>query len=306
MLGLALRKLVAKSIPRRLRKLVPKSISQHLYFKGTFQISIAKGITLNLYSGGYIIENEIYWRGIEGGHEKQSMKLWMSYIQKFRPVSIFDIGASTGIYGLVAQALSPESKVTYFEPLPTAASILQLNLTSNSFDAAIHQVALSNFDGDGFFKLKQGDDFAYAITLNTYADLAILGHHDSSILYRDLKVKVCKLGTLLREDLLLKPSLMKLDIETSEYDVLMGMDEYIRDVDAFLVEVLNSEQAQKLDRLFDCNDYEYFNIDDTQSTITKFQKITSTPHHNYFIAKKSIVNQFHYLQSKLGGDESAC
>jgi FkbM family methyltransferase len=298
----AIRSLLAKSIPRKIRKLTPKFISRHLYFKGAFQISISDSIKLNLHSEGYILENEMYWYGIEGGHEKESIKLWMSYIQSFKPNSIFDIGANTGIYGLIAQSLAPDSIVTYFEPLPTAASILDINLKSNSFDGVIYQVALSNYDGQGKFNLNGDDDFAYSITLNTYADLAILGTHDSSKSYHELEVKVCRLATLLDEGRLLVPNLMKLDVETSEFEVLTGMDGYIWEVSAFLVEVLNSEQAKKLNTLFGGKDYRFFNIDDTKSAITEYRNIVSTPHYNYFIVEKSLVSNFQYLKSKLGID----
>lgn len=302
MAKITLRSLLAKSTPRRIRKLTPKFISKHLYFKGTFQISISDSIKLNLHSGGYILENEMFWYGIEGGHEKESIKLWTNYIQNFKPNSIFDIGANTGIYGLIAQSIAPDSIVNYFEPLPTATSILDMNLKSNSFDGVIHQVALSNYDGEGKFYLNSGDDFAYAITLNTYADLAITGTHDSSKAYYELKVRVCRLATLLNERRLLVPNLMKLDVETSEFEVLTGMDGYIREVDAFLIEVLNSEQAKKLNTLFDGNDYRFFNIDDTKSVITEYQNIISTPNYNYFIVEKSLVSNFQYLKSKLGID----
>lgn len=303
MSGLALRKLLAKSTPKKIRKITPKFISRHLYFKGTFQLPVTKKTQLRLLSQGHILENEMYWYGIDGGHEKQSMKLWMSYIQQFKPISIFDIGANTGIYGLVAQAIVPESKVTFFEPLPTAVSILQSNLTNNSFNSTIYQVALSDYDGTGIFNLSGVDDFDYSVTLNTFADLAILGTHDFSKSYRELKVKVCKLATLIKEEQLLTPKLIKLDVETSEYEVLVGMDEHIEFADAFLVEVLNSEQAQRLNRLFDSKNYEFFNIDDAKSTIKKYDEIVSTPHYNYFIAKKSVIKSFLYLQSRLVGSD---
>ena len=296
-----LRKLIAKSTPRTLRRHTPKFISRHLYFKGFFKVKLSKECILSLYSGGYILENEIYWYGIEGGHEKKSIKIWIEYIKHFKPKSIYDVGANTGIYGLVAQAVSQDTKVEYFEPIPKAASILRINLDANSFDGKIHQVALSSYDGAGVFNIIETDDFAYSITLNTYADLAISGVHDSSQKYREMKVEVRQISTMIGNKELIAPDLMKLDVETSEYDVLIGAGRYLENVGAFLVEVLNVELAQNLNKLFSPKKYAFYNIDDEAGLITETEKIESTNNYNYFIIKKNLVADFSSLKQELWG-----
>ena len=301
MRGLKLRRFIARATPRVIRKRTPKFISKHLYFKGFFKVRLNTERTLSLYSEGYILENEIYWYGIAGGHEKKSINLWIEYINHFQPKVIFDVGANTGIYGLVAQAVSQDAKVTYFEPIPKATSILRMNLDANSFEGMIHQVALSNYDGKGIFNISEKDDFAYSITLNTYADLAILGVHDETQKYREMEVAVRQISTMIEQKEIMPPDLMKLVVETSEYDVLLGLGKYFENVGAFLVEVLNSELAEKLNKLFNPANYAFYNVDDMANLITKTESIQSTKNYNYFIIKKNLTAEFMSLKQEFMG-----
>jgi|694.fasta_scaffold74991_2 hypothetical protein len=79
------------------------------------------------------------------------MKIWIEYCEKFNPQQVYDIGANTGIYGLVAKALNPSTEVSFFEPIAKAVEILQLNLEMNRFTANVFSLALSNYDGVGHF-----------------------------------------------------------------------------------------------------------------------------------------------------------
>ncbi len=292
MRGLKTRQLIARSTPRVIRKRIPKFISRHLYFKGFFKVRLNDQRKLSLYSEGYILENEVYWYGISGGHEKRSINLWIDYISHFKPKVIYDVGASTGIYGLVAEAIAEDTEVIYFEPIPKAVSILKMNLDVNSFGGKVHQVALANYDGIGIFNISEKDDFAYSVTLNTYADLAILGVHDHSQKYRELKVEVQQISTMIENDKLKPPDFMKLDVETSEYDVLLGAGKYAENVGAFLIEVLNHEIAQKLNTLFSSKLYAFYNIDDNRNRIIQTTSIISTQHYNYFVIKKELATEF--------------
>ena len=118
--NLDIRKLVATLIPSSLRKYVAPKIAQHLYFEGKIQVNHRGKGLLQLQATGYFLENEIYFYGLEGGHEKLSMKIWIEYCEKFNPQQVYDIGANTGIYGLVAKALNPSTEVSFFEPIAKA------------------------------------------------------------------------------------------------------------------------------------------------------------------------------------------
>ena len=66
-----IRSVIAKVIPFYIRQLIPMRIAQHLYFSGTFTARLKGKPLVNLINKGHQIENEIYWHGFEGCHEKK-------------------------------------------------------------------------------------------------------------------------------------------------------------------------------------------------------------------------------------------
>ena len=292
-----IRTLIAKLLPFAIRKRIPRYISKHLYFKGNFPVFHNNKKLLKIRSTGFVLENDIYFYGLNNGHERKAMSVWVEYCQKFKPKVIYDIGANTGIYGLVSLALDTQSRVAFFEPLESATEILRKNLEMNGFKADIVELALSNYDGEGVFFMNEGKDFLYSITLNEYADQAIQGMHDESISYKEKSVKVVTLDTLIKNRSISKPNLVKLDVETHEPEVMGGFGFSITDVDAYLIEVLNAEAANKLNELFAKSDYEYFNLDDEKFEVRKTENFIYTGLTNYFVIRSSLASKLTSLQT---------
>ena len=186
-LKLLIRRYIAYSVPRFFRRKIPKTITKHFYFNGIVKFNVTPHRKIKMLSQGLLLENELHWYGLEGYHEKLSMKIWIEFIKIIQPKVILDIGANTGIYGLVAKSIAPtSSSVIFFEPIPRAVSLLEKNLIQNKFEAKVLNLALSDYDGDGFYNLEVGKDIAYSITINDYADRAISGIHNDSISYEKL------------------------------------------------------------------------------------------------------------------------
>ena len=295
--SLNVRKCVAKKIPPRLRRYVPPKISQHLYFKGIVPVTYRGEKILNVRSNGYFLETQLYFYGLEGGHEKKSMQIWIEYCQKFNPQNVYDIGANTGIYGLVAKAFNPNSVIHFFEPIPKAVEILQSNLEINNYSANVFNIALSNYDGDGHFYMSHVSDFAYSVTLNNFADLAITGSHQEDSSLRKIDVKVAQISTLLINGVIGKPNLVKIDVETHEHEVLEGFKFDLSEVDAFLIEVLTEEVASKLNLLFSGLNFRYFNIDDKNNMVQETSKIYVSDQYNYFLIQSDLVSLMQSLQN---------
>jgi FkbM family methyltransferase len=291
-----IRTIIAKIIPFAVRKRMPRNITKHLYFKGDFPVFHNNRKLLRICSTGYVLENEIYFYGLNNGHERKAMSVWIEYCQIFKPKVIYDIGANTGIYGLVSLALDADSKVSFFEPLESATRILRKNLELNNFNADVFELALSNYDGEGVFFMNEGRDFLYSITLNEYADQAIQGLHDGTLSYEEKSVKVVTIDTLIKDNAISKPNLVKLDVETHEPAVLSGFGFDLSAVDAFLIEVLNLEAAEKLNQLFSNLDFYYFNLDDELSDFTKTEKFTYTGLTNYFVIKSHLASELKSLK----------
>lgn len=292
-----IRKILAFSIPRSVRKSLPKHATQHLHFAGTFQARLYGKPLLLLKANHYLVENEIFWYGLEGCHEKKSFEIYMEYCRIFRPSEIYDIGASTGVYGLVAKAIIPEARVSFFEPIPGAVKIIRENLSLNDFTCQVFPKAVSNYDGRGHFYLESGEEMAYSITLNAYADEAINGFHDLGKQYNQLAVKVVQIQSLIRESKIAIPDLVKIDVETHEPEVLEGFGRYLVAKTCFLIEVLTEEKALELNKVFDGFDYEYWNIDDRKGTARRTSRIEKSDYFNYFVCTSEVASKLTSLRN---------
>ena len=287
----SIRSLLAKTLPYWVRSKVPLKVSQHLYFNGVFIARLYGKKLVKLLHDGHQIENEIYWRGFEGCHEKKSMQIFASLVEKLNPKIVWDIGANSGTYGILAKALEPQCEVIFFEPIPKAADLIRMNLKLNNFEGKIFEVALGDFDGEGEIFFEEGQDFATSVTVNknTLPD---------GIKSDPMKIQVRRLDSLILEEGLKAPNLVKLDVETYEYEVLTGLGSHFPSNAIFLIEILREDLALKLVKFFSESEYEYWNIDDGKGSIRKVPKLGKSDFYNFLVVPKSLNNSIHnYLVS---------
>ena len=113
---------------------IPKqSLYQHLTFKGIFRVALENS-NFKIYNTGTFIENQLFWKGIDG-FEPNSLKIWIK-LCRMSDV-IFDLGANTGIYSLIAKSEKPTSTVYAFEPVEMVYTILSKN--SSIYSAPTNQ-----------------------------------------------------------------------------------------------------------------------------------------------------------------------
>ena len=108
-----------------------------MHFHGLFNVGIGADKEFRIRHYGYPVENQIFWEGITGGWEKYSMKVWMDLVSKSKV--IFDVGANTGVYTLVAKALNPDVEVHGFEPFPAIYDKYLSNIHLKSFQLRYYQ-----------------------------------------------------------------------------------------------------------------------------------------------------------------------
>jgi len=202
-------------------------------------------------------------------------------MQTLRPEVVWDIGANSGTYGMLAKALCPTCEVVFFEPLPAAASMIRENLRLNRFDAKVFEMALGDFDGRGIVYLEKGKDMATSVTVNsnTLAPGALSDSLEIEVRRGDSVVEQFKIPT---------PDFVKLDVEGFEYEVLKGFGGIDLKKSIFLIEILSEELAVKLAYFFPDTDFSYYNIDDKNSTVTHSEVLSKSHFYNYLIVPKSI------------------
>lgn len=266
---------------------LPPAIYQHLHFKGVFKVKIDKEHSFLIYHHGGIEENEIFWKGLEGGWEKRSTAIWTQLASKKQ--TILDIGANTGLYAMIAKTINPSSAVHAFEPIPAVFQLLNKNKSINHFDIHNHEVALSDFNGIATIYLPDHTDFAYSVTVNQ-------NRLSKNTKVKELTIKTKTLSQFIEENKIQTIDLMKIDVETHEPEVLLGMGKYLNEFrPTMLIEVLDENIAQKLDVILKDMNYLYFNIDDKNNSIRQIQKVEKSDYWNLLICNESTAKELNLI-----------
>jgi len=268
-----------KPVYSLLKKMGPPSerIYRHLYFNGPFDVKYKGEKVFRLIHHGHIEENEIFWNDLDNGWERKTISIWIELCRM--KTNILDIGANTGLYGIAAKSFQPSAHVHCFEPLDGVVNFLRQNAELNQLKLEIHQVGLSDYDGKADVYLPEEKDFVYSVTINenTVADTRTS---------RKIEISVHRLDTMIANGIVPVPDLIKIDVERHEYQVLRGMGDILASaLPDFIVEVLDDEQAQKVNSVFEGLGYLYFNIDDGKKSIRQTAKIEKSDYWNYLVCR---------------------
>jgi len=250
-----------------------ESIYQHLHFVGVFSVKIDKAKSFKIKHYGYQVENGIFWAGLSGDWEKTSINLWIKLCEQSE--IIVDIGANTGVYALIAKSMNSNSKVYAFEPVQRVFEKLKENITLNNFDIIAIEKAVSNSDGTAII-YDTPSEHTYSVTVNKN-----LSSPDIKTI--ETKISTITLNSFIRNNNIKKIDLIKIDVETHEPEVLEGFSDYLSLYRPnMIIEVLNDEVGEKINKLVDGMNYLFFNIDENNG-IRKVDKITKSDYYNYLL-----------------------
>jgi len=235
-----------------LRRLpVPQAIYRHLHFKGIFSIA-AGNCAFKIIHYGYELENEVFWKGLEGW-EKTTLEVWSALSRKSN--CIIDVGANTGLFSLLSKAVNERATVIAFEPVNRVAEKLEKNIRLNQFDITAVKKGVSNFNGTAVI-YDIPFEHVYSVTINKN-----LNALDQKV--TPTEIQVITLSSYAEIHQLKKLDLVKIDVETHEAEVLEGMIEILRkDKPALIIEILDNEVADKVNRLLSPFHYLFFILDD--------------------------------------------
>jgi FkbM family methyltransferase len=264
---------------------VPDSINQHLSFKGKFRVRIDKKHSFQMIHYGFELENNLFWNGLENGWEKRSIMLWKTLCEK--SFVIFDIGANTGVYSLLAKAVQPDAKVYAFEPVKRVYEKLNNNIRLNNYDILATEKAISNYTGEACI-YDLDSEHIYSVTVNKN----MIEEQAASL---KTMIQTVTLNDFIKINNIPKIDLIKIDVETHEPEVLEGFNEYLSIFKpTMLIEILNDEVGKKVNQLVSNLDYYYFNIDELNG-IRQVEKISKSDYYNYLICTKEIAKELNLL-----------
>lgn len=276
-----------KSIYCFIRKLYKpqKSLYQHLYFTGNFKVKVNEKKCFRIRHYGFQVENELFWNGIYGGWEKYSLQLWSELCKDAN--TIFDIGANTGVYALLAKSINPNANVYAFEPVDRVFEKLVYNCKLNNYTIICENKAISNSDGTATIYDKD-TEHTYSVTVNKDTS----SNTNDSIA---VKIETIRLDSYINQNNISHADLLKIDVETHEVEALEGFGQYLKKFQpTMLIEILNDEVAHGITELIKDIDYVYFNIDEKKG-IRKVEKLSKSDYYNFLICKPETAKHLNLL-----------
>lgn len=143
----------------------------------------------------------------------------------FRGQVVYDVGAAYGIFTLFfAESVGKNGKVIAFEPNPKLCRQIIENLELNYLEnVEVRQIALG--------KEKKSEALAFPSRIPGIGSIEI--HEKYRILSlknaETVPVQVNTVDNLVAAEKLPKPDFVKIDVQGAEFDVLLGMNQTIRD-----------------------------------------------------------------------------
>ena len=255
-------------------------IRQKLKFIGQFEMKLDDTKTLKLNNFGFFIENEMFWAGLKSEWEHESLSIWIELAKKSSV--IFDIGANTGIFSLLAKGFNPSAKIYGFEPQPNICKCFSKQIALNHFDIKAFQLALSNENGSTKF-YNYGFD-----TFNSNTTAGSLNQEFRNLVTQQaIDVETIRLEDFLKREKILQIDLIKLDVETFEPQVLEGAGDSLKILQPIiLIEIQSDEVGKKVQDLLTPMQYDIYNINETKGLV-KVEKLIDQEFKNHLIVPLS-------------------
>lgn len=178
--------------------------------EGVISSGAGKGLKINGKHGfpGYVL-----------GTTEPDQQSWLSNNIRAGDV-IYDVGANIGFFALICGKFAGKTgRVEAFEPNPVCAGACRYNISLNEFDhVSVHEVALS--DTEGTFRFEFPDHST------------ALGRINNESLSRDgsqgIQVNTVRLDDYVAKEGLRPPTMLIIDVEGHEIEVLKGARFIIR------------------------------------------------------------------------------
>ncbi len=199
------------------------------------------------------------------------MALWIKLCS--RSSVIFDIGANTGVYTLVAKSIKPDSKVFAFEPVSRVFEKLVYNCKLNNFSVETIDKAVSDFDGEASI-YEPMEEHILSVTVNKNLQAA-----EQPVV--ETRIQTIRLDTVIDHYNLKGIELVKIDVETHEAEVLAGFGEYLKKFKpTMLIEILTQEVAENIEEIVADLGYLFFNINE-DGGIREVKTLTKSDYYNF-------------------------
>ena len=282
-------KLIHSTIPMPvLAFLFPKKYSNNYYYNRFITIDdeiAGKPFQVYLRRDSFM-EAVILQHGLYGKWEKESLKIW-AHLAK-RSKVIFDIGANTGIFSLLAQNNNNEAQIIAIEPVNVNFDVLSQNIKQNLFPISAEKVALSDKEGMAkMFMLKDQLNYMTSVNDDRYALHPEIKGNTEVV---EIEVPIRPFSAIFDKYKLSNIDLIKIDVEGHEITVLNGMMSYLKMYKpAILIEVIGDDNALQLNTMFGEIGYSYISINEEDKSKV-VNKLWDNNHHNFLVCDSTTID----------------
>jgi FkbM family methyltransferase len=192
---------------------------RHLHRTGSVASVLPNGKRLKLWSrADDWVSNQVFWRGWDG-YEPETSPLFFRLAESARVT--LDVGAHVGFFSLLAGHANPRARVVAFEPLPPLFARLQANVVRNRLkNVACVRSAVGDKSGQAeFYHVAAGLPCSSSLSVDF-----MRGTPDLTC----SRVDVTTIDGFAVEAGLASVDLVKIDTESTEPAVLLGMCETLR------------------------------------------------------------------------------
>ncbi|HEX7887940.1 MAG TPA: FkbM family methyltransferase [Ramlibacter sp.] len=227
--------------------LMPQRLYSHLWFQGRFRTKV-HGVEFAMHHTGLALENEVFWRRTFE-HERATVALILPYLRNTQ--YMFDIGANTGFFSLLAKAANPAARVVAVEPSLPNFQALENNIQLNAFDISAVRAAVTATKGE--VTLYDFPTISYSASLD---DGWRAGAQPNKVQGVTLDALAADYGATGQR------VLVKVDVEGHEVQVLEGARQLIAWRPTFLIEIIRDHIARGVTRLLPPDQFRYDFIDE--------------------------------------------
>ena len=259
-----------------------EKVFKDINFEGKFKVCFDKK-KFFLYHFGDTISKHTFWNGLFKTWENDTGWIWKELCENSN--NIFDIGANTGVYSLVAKTINKQSKVFAFEPSINTFKQLQKNNKINNYDIICEKIALSNKSENQIFYDTPYQNQTSA-SLNPEKLKNWEGYKGNIVEY---DVSCMKIDDFIVQNNIDSIDLMKIDVEMHEPEIIEGFKSHLEKFKPIIIiEVLETKVAEKLNTLFDLSEYLIFHLCGFKQAKQIKRFSAKHPFYNFIIFHKDV------------------
>lgn len=198
-----------------------------------------------------------------------------------------DIGANIGYHSLHVASLCQDARCISFEPHPVICKQLSANIQINNFsNVKAYPLAIGNREGTTKFYMQNDQSYNRGMSAIDY-------YEGIGTEYSEIKVDMTTLDEFLNQEDKKKVSVIKIDTQGNEYQVLQGAKKVIAESRPIIAIEHHDNADHSLDDLLMLLDgYQVFKVNLWNGQVTEIEKELDQFQHDYLFIPSHLVKRF--------------